>query len=93
MRIMRSTMWRMAAVALVTVAMAQPVTNLAQAPTGALGLPWNATSLEGAATVRLDATRDAATRHQLDSVESQGQRLEVRVDGRQFVWSSRGTGL
>jgi hypothetical protein len=81
---------RLAAAVFVTAAMAQPVTNRAQAPGGAIGLPSNTTSLEGTPTVRLDATRDAATRHKLDSAESEGQRLEIRLEGHQFVWSSRG---
>ena len=85
----RSMTRRLAAAALVTVAMAHAVTNRAQAPSGAVGLPADATSLQGFPAVRLDATKDAATRHVLSSTESQGQRLAIRVDGHQFFWSSR----
>ena len=86
----RSMTWRLTAAALVTAAMVHPGTSRAQAPSGALGLPQNATSLQGTPAVRLDATRDAATRHKLGLAETEGQRLAIRVDGHQFFWSSRG---
>lgn len=69
---------------------ASGVASRAQAPADGIGLPPNAMSLEGVPTVRLEATRDAATRRRLDSREALGERLVIQIDDGRLIWSSRG---
>jgi hypothetical protein len=57
---------------------------------GGLDLPAGTTALEGLPAVRIDTSRDRATRHELDSREAAGSRLTIRVADGRFYWSGRG---
>ena len=52
-------------------------------------VPPNATALEGLPTVRVETTREATTRRQLDSRESAASRLRIQIKDGSFYWSSR----
>jgi hypothetical protein len=61
------------------------VLGQAQSPNGALAIPPNATALEGLPQVRIDVTKDGATRHELDRTEAVRDRLTIEiVDGRLY---------
>ena len=49
----------------------------------------NATVLEGVPAVRLDATREDATRRQLNGAEAAKERLTIDIVDGQYYWSSR----
>ena len=63
-----------------------------QEPAGDLGLPAGATALEGLPQIRIDTTRDAVTRRELDAAESTAERLRIRVADGRLYWASRGDG-
>jgi hypothetical protein len=52
-------------------------------------IPENATALEGVPTIKLDATREGATRRELNGVEAANQRLTINIVNGQYYWSSR----
>lgn len=52
-------------------------------------IPENATALEGLPAVRLDATRDSATRRTLGSAEAARQGLKISIVNGQYYWASR----
>ena len=57
---------------------------------GGIELPQEATALEGLPQIRIDTTRDSATRRELDPAEAAKNRLSVRIADGRFFWSSRG---
>jgi hypothetical protein len=57
---------------------------------GAPAIPTNATALEGVPRVRVDVTREGATRRQLDEAEAIRQRLRITIrDGRFYRGSDQ----
>ena len=52
-------------------------------------IPPNASALEGVPAVRLDATKESATRRTLDSAEASKQSLRIRIVNGQYFWASR----
>jgi hypothetical protein len=52
-------------------------------------IPENATALEGQPTVRVDATKEGATRRELDKAEAARQSLKVSVAKGRYYWTSR----
>ena len=58
--------------------------------TGIVTFPKKATALEGLPQIRIDSTRDSATRRTLDPVEAARDRLTIRIADGRLYWSSRG---
>ena len=58
-------------------------------PKGSIGLPQEATALEGLPRIRVDTTPDSATRRELDPAEAARSRLAIRIADGRFYWSSR----
>ena len=54
-----------------------------------IGLPGDATALEGLPTVRVETTAQGVTRRQLDASEAAAHRLRIRIADGRFYWSSR----
>ena len=52
-------------------------------------IPGNATALEGLPAVRLDATKEGATRRTLDRAEAFKQSLRIRILNGRYYWESR----
>jgi hypothetical protein len=52
-------------------------------------IPDNATVLEGQPTVRVDATKEGATRHKLDRAEATRQTLKISAANGRYYWTSR----
>jgi hypothetical protein len=55
-----------------------------------LGLPHDATALEGLPRVRIDVTQNATTRRDLDPAEAAKNQLTIRIADGRFYWTSRG---
>ena len=55
-----------------------------------IGIPKNATALEGLPSVRIDTTRDAATRRQVDSAEAAKNELKIAIVDGKYYWANRG---
>lgn len=54
-----------------------------------VGIPGNATALEGIPEVRLDVTPEGAIRRQLGAEEAARSRLRIQIAGGRFFWASR----
>lgn len=52
-------------------------------------IPPNASALEGLPAVRLDATKEGATRRTLNRAEASMQTLKIRIVNGQYYWASR----
>src|SRR5687767_3242732 len=57
---------------------------------GVVTFPKEATALEGLPQIRIDTTRDSATRRPLDREEAVRDRLTIRIADGRLYWSSRG---
>jgi hypothetical protein len=53
------------------------------------GIPKDATRLEGVPHVRIETTKDGATRRELDRAEAARSRLTIRIDDGRFYWAGR----
>jgi hypothetical protein len=61
----------------------------AQTSTEPPAVPPNASSLEGRPAVRLDATKEGASRHTLNRAEASRQTLKISIVDGQYYWASR----
>jgi hypothetical protein len=52
-------------------------------------IPKNATALEGQPTIRIDVSREGATRRQLDRAEAATQPLKISIVNGRYYWASR----
>jgi hypothetical protein len=52
-------------------------------------IPENASALEGLPAVRVDASKEGATRRTLNRAEASRQSLKIRVVNGQYFWTSR----
>jgi hypothetical protein len=64
-----------------------------EGPKDNLGLPRNATALEGVPHVRIDVTQDNASRRDLNAAEAARSQLAIRIADGRFYWTSRGKRL
>jgi hypothetical protein len=55
-----------------------------------IDIPKNAAALEGLPSVRIDTTRDATTRRQLDSAEAAKNELKIAIVDGKYYWANRG---
>jgi pectin methylesterase-like acyl-CoA thioesterase len=74
---------------MVCVALRGGAVGQAQTSTEPSLIPRNATALEGVPAVRLDATKETATRRTLDGAEARAQGLRIRIVNGQYFWASR----
>ena len=52
-------------------------------------IPEHATALEGVPAVRVDASKEGATRRTLNSAEATKQSLKIRIVNGRYLWASR----
>jgi hypothetical protein len=52
-------------------------------------IPENASALEGRPAVRVDASKEGATRRTLNSAEASKQGLKIQIVNGQYFWASR----
>jgi hypothetical protein len=52
-------------------------------------IPENASAIEGLPAVRIDASKEGATRRTLNSTEASKQSLKIRIVNGQYFWASR----